>query len=96
MSLRARVARLASLLAQRRGDVPSTSLAALSDAELDDAIAIYLQRGDELIPEYVNGDNFRLFSSLRPTTIDSPKGRSKASSPLRRPVSHLSIPHARK
>src|SRR5579863_7779450 len=30
-----------------------------------DAIAIYLQRGTELIPEYVNGDNFRLFSSLR-------------------------------
>jgi diguanylate cyclase (GGDEF)-like protein/putative nucleotidyltransferase with HDIG domain len=30
-----------------------------------DAIAIYLQRGSELIPEYVNGDNFRLFSSLR-------------------------------
>jgi diguanylate cyclase (GGDEF)-like protein/putative nucleotidyltransferase with HDIG domain len=30
-----------------------------------DAIAIYLQRGGELIPEYVNGDNFRLFSSLR-------------------------------
>ncbi|MGO9127336.1 MAG: diguanylate cyclase [Terriglobales bacterium] len=30
-----------------------------------DAIAIYLQRGAELFPEYVNGDNFRLFSSLR-------------------------------
>ena len=30
-----------------------------------DAIAIYLRRNDELIPEYVNGDNFRLFSSLR-------------------------------
>ncbi len=30
-----------------------------------DAIAIYVQRSDELIPEYVNGDNFRLFSSLR-------------------------------
>ena len=30
-----------------------------------DAIAIYLRRSDELIPEYVNGDNFRLFSSLR-------------------------------
>ena len=30
-----------------------------------DAIAIYLQRGGELIPEYVNGDNFRLFNSLR-------------------------------
>jgi len=30
-----------------------------------DAIAIYLRRNQELIPEYVNGDNFRLFSSLR-------------------------------
>jgi diguanylate cyclase (GGDEF)-like protein/putative nucleotidyltransferase with HDIG domain len=30
-----------------------------------DAIAIYIVRGDELIPEYVNGDNYRLFSSLR-------------------------------
>ncbi len=30
-----------------------------------DAIAIYIQRGQELIPEHVNGDNFRLFSSLR-------------------------------
>ena len=30
-----------------------------------DAIAIYVKRVDELIPEYVNGDNFRLFSSLR-------------------------------
>jgi len=30
-----------------------------------DAIAIYIKRNEELIPEYVNGDNFRLFSSLR-------------------------------
>jgi len=30
-----------------------------------DAITIYIQRGDELIPEYVNGDNYRLFASLR-------------------------------
>jgi diguanylate cyclase (GGDEF)-like protein/putative nucleotidyltransferase with HDIG domain len=30
-----------------------------------DAIAVYIQRGNELIPEHVNGDNFRLFSSLR-------------------------------
>jgi diguanylate cyclase (GGDEF)-like protein/putative nucleotidyltransferase with HDIG domain len=30
-----------------------------------DAIAIYVRRGDELVPEYVNGDNFRLFASLR-------------------------------
>jgi len=30
-----------------------------------EAIAIYLRRNQELVPEYVNGDNFRLFSSLR-------------------------------
>src|ERR1039457_2469054 len=30
-----------------------------------DAIAIYIRRGDELIPEYVNGDNYRLLASLR-------------------------------
>src|SRR6201987_4784961 len=30
-----------------------------------DAIAIYVQREQELVPEYVNGDNYRLFSSLR-------------------------------
>ena len=30
-----------------------------------DAIAIYIQREGELIPEYVNGDNYRLFASLR-------------------------------
>ncbi len=30
-----------------------------------DAIAIYIRRDDELVPEYVNGDNYRLFSSLR-------------------------------
>ena len=30
-----------------------------------DAIAIYIRRDHELIPEYVNGDNYRLFSSLR-------------------------------
>jgi diguanylate cyclase (GGDEF)-like protein/putative nucleotidyltransferase with HDIG domain len=30
-----------------------------------DAIAIYILRGQELMPEHVNGDNFRLFSSLR-------------------------------
>ena len=29
-----------------------------------DAIAIYIQRGGKLIPEYVSGDDFRLFSSL--------------------------------
>ena len=30
-----------------------------------DAIAIYVKREAELVPEYVNGDNYRLFSSLR-------------------------------
>jgi diguanylate cyclase (GGDEF)-like protein/putative nucleotidyltransferase with HDIG domain len=30
-----------------------------------DAIAIYILRDEVLIPEYVNGDNYRLFSSLR-------------------------------
>src|SRR6266496_662259 len=30
-----------------------------------DAIASYVKREEELVPEYVNGDNYRLFSSLR-------------------------------
>jgi diguanylate cyclase (GGDEF)-like protein/putative nucleotidyltransferase with HDIG domain len=30
-----------------------------------DAIATYIVRGSELLPEFVNGDNFRLFASLR-------------------------------
>src|SRR5437899_5412052 len=30
-----------------------------------DATAIYVRHGDELVPEYVNGDNFRLFASQR-------------------------------
>jgi len=30
-----------------------------------DSIAIYIRRDDELVPEHVNGDNFRLFASLR-------------------------------
>ncbi|HTR66135.1 MAG TPA: diguanylate cyclase [Terriglobales bacterium] len=30
-----------------------------------DAIAVYIRRGNELVPEHVSGDNFRLFSSLR-------------------------------
>ncbi|HKU28411.1 MAG TPA: diguanylate cyclase [Candidatus Sulfotelmatobacter sp.] len=30
-----------------------------------DAIAIYIKRDQELVPEFVNGDNYRLFSSLR-------------------------------
>jgi putative nucleotidyltransferase with HDIG domain len=40
-----------------------------------DAIAIYIKREDELVPEYVNGDNYRLFSSLRiPSGRDSRDG----------------------
>src|SRR5438105_9609692 len=30
-----------------------------------DAIAIYVKRNDQLVPEHVSGDNFRLFASLR-------------------------------
>jgi diguanylate cyclase (GGDEF)-like protein/putative nucleotidyltransferase with HDIG domain len=30
-----------------------------------DSIAIYIKRNNELVPEYVTGDNYRLFSSLR-------------------------------
>ncbi len=30
-----------------------------------DAIATYIVRGNELLPEYVSGDNFRLFAALR-------------------------------
>ena len=30
-----------------------------------DSMAVYVQKGDTLTPEYVSGDNFRLFSSLR-------------------------------
>jgi diguanylate cyclase (GGDEF)-like protein/putative nucleotidyltransferase with HDIG domain len=30
-----------------------------------DSIAIYIQRDEEMVPEYVSGDNYRLFSSLR-------------------------------
>ncbi|HEY1936876.1 MAG TPA: HD domain-containing phosphohydrolase [Candidatus Angelobacter sp.] len=30
-----------------------------------DAIATYIVRGNELLPEYVNGDNFRMFAALR-------------------------------
>jgi diguanylate cyclase (GGDEF)-like protein/putative nucleotidyltransferase with HDIG domain len=30
-----------------------------------DAIAMYVRRGQELIPEHVSGDNFRLFASLK-------------------------------
>ena len=40
-----------------------------------DAIAIYVKRDAELVPEHVSGDNFRLFSSLRiPWGRASPAG----------------------
>jgi diguanylate cyclase (GGDEF)-like protein len=29
-----------------------------------DSVAIYVSRGDKLVPQYVSGDNFRLFSAL--------------------------------
>ena len=29
-----------------------------------DCIAVYIRRGNKLIPEFVNGENFRLFSGL--------------------------------
>ena len=30
-----------------------------------DSMAVYIEKGEVLVPEYVSGDNFRLFSSLR-------------------------------
>jgi putative nucleotidyltransferase with HDIG domain len=61
------------LFALNRGPEPALSvedLLALLSVRLQrlvphDAMAVYLKRGDLLIPGYVNGDNFRLFSSLK-------------------------------
>jgi diguanylate cyclase (GGDEF)-like protein/putative nucleotidyltransferase with HDIG domain len=39
-----------------------------------DAIAVYILRGDFLEPEYVNGEDFRLFSSLRIPLGQGPSG----------------------
>ena len=39
-----------------------------------DAIAVYILRGDFLEPEYVNGEDFRLFSSLRIPIGQGPSG----------------------
>src|SRR6202041_3921076 len=47
------------------GETLSVFSVKLRHAMSYDAIAIYVKHGDELVPEYVNGDNFRLFASLR-------------------------------
>jgi diguanylate cyclase (GGDEF)-like protein/putative nucleotidyltransferase with HDIG domain len=47
------------------GETLSVFAVKLRHAMPYDAIAIYVRHGDELVPEYVNGDNFRLFASLR-------------------------------
>jgi diguanylate cyclase (GGDEF)-like protein/putative nucleotidyltransferase with HDIG domain len=47
------------------GETLSVFALKLRNAISYDAIAIYVRHGDELVPEYVNGDNFRLFASLR-------------------------------
>jgi diguanylate cyclase (GGDEF)-like protein len=47
------------------GETLSVFSVKLRHAMSYDAIAIYVRHGDELVPEYVNGDNFRLFASLR-------------------------------
>ena len=47
------------------GETLSVFSVKLRKAMSYDAIAIYVRHGDELVPEYVNGDNFRLFASLR-------------------------------
>jgi diguanylate cyclase (GGDEF)-like protein/putative nucleotidyltransferase with HDIG domain len=47
------------------GETLSVFAVKLRRAILYDAIAIYISQGEELVPEYVNGDNFRLFASLR-------------------------------
>lgn len=48
-----------------------------------DAFAIYLVRDERLIPQYVNGDNYRLFSSLR---IPMGQGLSGWVAENRRPI----------
>lgn len=47
------------------GETLSVFAVKLRHAMPYDAIAIYVRHGEELVPEYVNGDNFRLFASLR-------------------------------
>src|ERR1700680_3798915 len=52
-------------LSQVLGETLSVFAVKLRRAMPYDATAIYVRHGDELVPEYVNGDNFRLFASLR-------------------------------
>jgi diguanylate cyclase (GGDEF)-like protein/putative nucleotidyltransferase with HDIG domain len=47
------------------GETLSVFAVKLRRAMSYDAIAIYVRHDNELVPEYVNGDNFRLFASLR-------------------------------
>jgi diguanylate cyclase (GGDEF)-like protein len=47
------------------GETLSVFAVKLRRAMSYDAIAIYVCHDNELVPEYVNGDNFRLFASLR-------------------------------
>jgi putative nucleotidyltransferase with HDIG domain len=46
-------------------DILSLLSARLRPLVAHDAMAVYLRKSDVLIPGYVSGDNFRLFSSLR-------------------------------
>jgi diguanylate cyclase (GGDEF)-like protein/putative nucleotidyltransferase with HDIG domain len=56
---------LSSIAAARQEAQLSVFAVKLRRAMPYDAIAIYVRHGEELVPEYVNGDNFRLFASLR-------------------------------
>ena len=54
----------------RRGSLRVEDVAALLSIRLKrlvpyDAVAVYTRKGDILLPEFVSGENFRLFSSLR-------------------------------
>ncbi|HET7206554.1 MAG TPA: HD domain-containing phosphohydrolase [Terriglobales bacterium] len=49
----------------RLSDIFSLIAVRLKQLVPHDAVAIYVNRKDVLVPEYVNGDNSRLFSSLR-------------------------------
>jgi diguanylate cyclase (GGDEF)-like protein/putative nucleotidyltransferase with HDIG domain len=48
-----------------------------------DAIAVYIRHDDELVPEHVSGDNFRLFASLR---IPLGEGLSGWVANMRKPI----------
>jgi len=47
------------------GDTLSMLSARLKRLVPHEAMAVYVKKDDLLVPEYVNGDNFRLFSSLK-------------------------------